>query len=118
MFTNPGKKIEQYAKVIFWIKEVLVILIGFSLLFNSCYYGYTNNVQFLTGCIVLVGGTFWAWVSVIFLIALGHFFDDISKIKEAIVDGKEELVAELHTISTPKTVVDAEVTNEKETNVE
>lgn len=104
MFENPGSKIKIFAKILFWITIVAVVIAAFSLGWTESYSRYYSRSErefhaeiFFP---ILIGGGISSYLTCLFLSAFGELVEnsgDISsrtyKVEEAVRDLEKKMTA-------------------------
>jgi len=91
MFDNPGKKIMQISKIVFWIVSLVSVILAFVLGFERDYY----TTEFHAGIFfsLFFGGPIMNYVLTLFLVGFGELVENSKKTNAAKVSEKTEVKA-------------------------
>lgn len=93
MFDNPGKKIMQISKIVFWIVTIVSVILAFVLGFEKYYY----STEFYAGIFfsLFFGVPIMAYVSTLFLVGFGELVENSKKTEAAkVLEEAEEKAKE------------------------
>jgi len=93
MFDNPGKKIMQISKIVFWIVTIVSVILAFVLGFEKHYY----STEFYAGIFfsLFFGVPIMAYVSTLFLVGFGELVENSKKTEAAkVLEEAEEKAKE------------------------
>ena len=93
MFDNPGKKIMQISKIVFWIVTIVSVILAFVLGFEKYYY----RTEFYAGIFfsLFFGVPIMAYVSTLFLVGFGELVENSKKTEAAkVLEEAEEKAKE------------------------
>lgn len=93
MFDNPGKKIMQISKIVFWIDTIVSVILAFVLGFEKYYY----RTEFYAGIFfsLFFGVPIMAYVSTLFLVGFGELVENSKKTEAAkVLEEAEEKAKE------------------------
>ena len=93
MFDNPGKKIMQISKIVFWIVTIVSVILAFVLGFEKYYY----ETEFYAGIFftLLLGVPISTYVLTLFLVGFGELVENSKKTEAAkVLEEAEEKAKE------------------------
>ena len=93
MFDNPGKKIMQISKIVFWIVTIVSVILAFVLGFEK--YSYSTEFYAEIFFSLFFGVPIMAYVSTLFLVGFGELVENSKKTEAAkVLEEAEEKAKE------------------------